>query len=119
MKEEFPERGGLPWYIDSNGKVFTQSCAIIRALAAQHGYVADDAFKQYQVDYIFEVLHDTREKFEFFLPQFNAAFGKPAASEEEKAKSIEMHTKLLGQLENIAKDGRKYFGGEKPSAADF
>ena len=30
-----------------------------------------------------------------------------------------MHTKLLGQLENIAKDGRKYFGGEKPSAADF
>ena len=30
-----------------------------------------------------------------------------------------MQTKCLGQLEAIAKDGRKYFGGDKPSAVDF
>ena len=38
LKAENPERGGLPWFTDANGKVFNQSDAILRALAQQAGY---------------------------------------------------------------------------------
>ena len=33
LKAEFPTRGGLPWWTADDGKVFTQSDAILKALA--------------------------------------------------------------------------------------
>ena len=34
LKAELPQNGQLPWYTDDNGKVWNQSVAILRALAA-------------------------------------------------------------------------------------
>ena len=78
LKRKHPERGGLPWYIDVTGKAHPQSCAIIRALAAQHGYICNDPWKQYTADYVFEFLHDIRESkyLDFVSPQWHAVFAR-------------------------------------------
>ena len=62
MKAEFPQNGQLPWWTDDNGKVWNQSNAILRALAAQHGYVSNDPWVQFENDWLFEVFVDNREK---------------------------------------------------------
>ena len=61
LKQEFPERGGLPWYTDDNGKVFTQSRAILKALAMANGYISNDAWVQFESDWVFEQFIDHAE----------------------------------------------------------
>merc|ERR1711990_1294034 len=116
-----PDRGGLPWYFDDNGKCYTQSCAIIRALAAQHGYVAADTWKQYDCEWVLEMMHDTREQFDFIKPAAVPVFsgGAKQATDEEKTTALALHVKMLDALENLCKDGRKYLAGDQLTAADF
>ena len=58
LKAEFPLRGGLPWYTNDDGKVFTQSMSILRALADEHGYTAGTPWGEYESNYTIDVFGD-------------------------------------------------------------
>ena len=58
LKADFPERGGLPWYIDGAGKVWNQSDAVLRAIAKEAGYKSDDPWVQYECEWLFETIFD-------------------------------------------------------------
>ena len=113
LKAEFPQRGGLPWYTEDDGKVYSQSMAIIRHLARKHGYVSDDPWKTFESDWVLELTHDTRENMKLM------AGHKEDATDEAKEEGLTCARKLLDGVEGLVKDGRKYIGGDKPCAADF
>ena len=82
LKQEFPDRGGLPWFINDDGKVFTQSDAILKTLALQAGYKCDDPWQQFESEWCFETANDYMKKDGILTPFFSPAFGGPEATEE-------------------------------------
>ena len=94
MKAANPERGGLPWYEDDNGKVFNQSTAILKALANEVGYKSSDPWTQYKSDWVLEVFLDYREKPDFWKPFF-----KPDCTQEEKDACKALVSKMFDVLE--------------------
>ena len=94
MKAANPGRGGLPWYENDDGKVFTQSTAILKALANENGYKSSDPWTQYKSDWVLEVFLDYREK-----PEFWAPFFKPDATAEDKDKCKDLVSKMFDVLE--------------------
>ena len=115
LKAQHPERGGLPWYTDDNGKVHTQSVAILRALALQHGYCSADAWVQYESDYVFEVYNDFFHKDELLAPFFKGT----EATDEMRTASLELLCKFFDKLESRFSDGRIHAAGDQITAADF
>ena len=87
----------------------------MRALAAEHGYVAGDAWAEYESDYTIDVLNDVRAVKDFIVPFFS---GKDATDEMREASKNAM-TKALDILDARWADGRKYCAGDKITAADF
>ena len=87
LKADHPERGGLPWFTDANGKVFNQSDAILRALAQQAGYTSADPWVQYECEWVFETMADFSKVEGGLTPFFRPAFGGPVGTEEECNKS--------------------------------
>ena len=115
LKAEFPNRGGLPWYTNDKGEVFTQSQSILRALAAEHGYTADGAWGEYESNYTIDVLNDASS-----TPGFTGTFfAGDDATEEAKTKAKEVVCKALDILDARWADGRKYCAGDKVTAGDF
>merc|ERR1712087_100386 len=115
LKAEFPQRGGLPWYTDEKGTVYTQSQSILRALAKQHGYASDNAWVQYESDYTIDVLNDAGA-----TPGFIQTFFKGTdATDDERTSTKNAITKALDILDARWADGRKYSAGDQITAADF
>ena len=63
----------MPWYIDGNGKVWNQSDAILRAVATQAGYKSDDAWVQYECEWLFETIADFNKVDGSLAPFFKGA----------------------------------------------
>ena len=116
MKAANPSLGGVPW-LEMDGKIYNQSHAILRALAAENGYEASDPWVQYESDWVFEVFGDHLEK-EFWVPAIKGIQGKEP-TEEDNTKAMECMCKLLDALEERFKDGRKYCAGDVLTASDF
>ena len=105
MKAAAPIQGGLPWY-EVDGKIYNQSNAVLNAIAAENGYQSDDPWIQYESDWISEVA------FDFIKPELvRPIFLGADATEEARAKSLEMLCQMLDIFEEKFKDGRKYVAG--------
>ena len=115
LKAQHPERGGLPWWVADDGKVYTQSVAILQALADEHGYRSDDPWVQFESNWAFECCNDFKEKPEFIIPFYKGA----EATDEQRTATLELVCKLLDRLDARFADGRKYVAGDVITAADF
>ena len=113
LKAEFPERGGLPWYTNEQGKVMSQHKAVLKALAQQHGYVSNDPAITFETEWVFETHQDLFEKIR------GKAFGAPDPTSDDGKECVEGMGKFFEALEKRAADGRKYVSGNSPTAADF
>ena len=108
LKAANPERGGLPWYTDDNGKVYSQSNAILRSLAAQAGYKSDETWVQYECDWLFETFVDCKENAGFMPPFYKG----DEANDEDRTKCLNLIIKCLDSLEGRFSDNRKYCAGD-------
>ena len=114
LKAEHPQRGGVPWYTNEEGKVMTQSMSILRALAGQHGYQADGPWGEYESNYTIDVLADCNQ-----TQGFVGTFFNDAATDENKTTVKTAIEKALGILDARWADGRKHAAGDKVTCADF
>ena len=105
MKAAAPIQGGLPWY-EVDGKIYNQSNALLNVIAAENGYQSDDPWVQYESDWVAEVFFE-HAKTEMVRPIVQGA----DATEEARAKSLELVCTMLDIFEERFKDGRKYVAG--------
>ena len=104
----------LPIYVKDDGTYMTQSMAILRSLAMEHGYGCESADVMFETEWFFSMLYDTFEKPERF------AILKDAATEEDMDKCIALFEAVLDKLEARWADGRTSVGkSEGKTAADF
>ena len=115
QKAEFPQRGGVPWFTNDKGETYTQSMSILRALAAENGYVADTPMGEYESDFTIDVLDDA-----FNVPGFpKAFFAGDGLTQEQRDLVSGALIKALDILDARWADGRKYVAGDKVTSGDF
>ena len=115
LKAAHPQRGGVPWYTNDKDEVLTQSKSILRALAAEQGYVAATPWQEYESNFTMDVLDDMHAA-DGFIKSF---FAGADLTEEMKTKSLGHIKRALDILEERFADGRKYVAGDKITSGDF
>jgi len=97
-----------------NGLVMSQSIAILRFLGVKHGYYNSmDPVAAYKADSVIDNVYDCYKGDAIYC-----IFKPDAPTEEHIHGIVEVMTKASGLLEKDL-GTEKYFGGEKPSIADF
>ena len=103
----------LPVYVKDDGTIQSQSVAILKALAHEHGYVATTAKAIYESEWFYSTYQDTMEKPERF------AIMKDDATEEQQRACVTVLENGLDRLEAQWNDGRTSVTGEGITDADF
>merc|ERR1712196_461854 len=107
--------------LEVGDKCLNQSAAILRFIGSQKGYYGPDPFAAHRADAIIDTYEDfnTRgPKNAVGKPTMYAMFGDEAMTEQCLAGIVEHRAKLWTAMANLLGDN-KYFGGDKPSIADF
>ena len=109
------EFGQLP-LLEIDGKIYAQSCSILRFLGLKYGYYPADPYAGWKVDSTMDALNDTLNA--FYKSAFASETEKPALYkvflEEQLPKFFAAMQKRL--LENSS---QKYIVGDKATIADF
>ena len=103
----------LPCWVQDDGTVLSQSMAILKMLAVEHGYWPTTAKAAYQVGWMEGLIGDVIEK------PTQYAFMKDDATEEERAACTEGLLKFLTKLDAQWADGRAHAAGDQVTYADF
>ena len=115
-KERFP-LGQMP-VLSHDGKVYTNSAAILKYLGAQHGAFPTDADSLYEVEKLLDLMTD------FWTPIVAASFG-PGTPEEKAEKFGELvkshFPKFFGIWNDHIKNGgnKEFLVGDSITVADF
>ena len=115
MKEAATYGAGaqLPVYVLDDGTYFTQSMAILKMLAMEHGYFPTTPKCMYEVEWFQDTFIDTCEKPERF------ALMRDDADEAARQACIAIINKFLDKIEARFSDGRAHVGGDQITYADF
>lgn len=103
----------MPIYVTDDGKYFTQSVAILRMLAVEHGYAPETAKQVYEVEWFQGTVVDIMESADRF------ALIKDDATEEMQGKCIAVLKKFIEKIDAQWADGRAHAAGEKITWVDF
>ena len=103
----------MPIYVTDDGKYFTQSVAILRMLAVEHGYAPETAKQVYEVEWFQGTVVDIMESADRF------ALIKDDATEEMQGKCIAVLKKFIEKIDEHWADGRAHAAGEKITWVDF
>ena len=103
----------LPIWVGDDGKWYNQSVAILRMLAAEHGYAPTTASAIFESEWFLATTVDTLEKPE------RMAFMKDDATEEAKQAAITCFTNFLERCNAHWADGRTHVAGNDVTEADF
>ena len=104
----------LPIFLLDDGSYMSQSQAILKSLAVEHGYACENAAVTYETEWFFSMLQDVFESPDRF------AIMRDNATEEEQDKCIAVLESTLDKLEARWSDDRTSVGkSEGKTAADF
>ena len=103
----------LPVYVLDDGSYFSQSNAILKMLAMEHGYAPSTSKCLYEVEWMYAVVVDIIEKPERY------ALIKDDADEAARQACIDLLCKFMDKLEARFSDGRAHVGGDQITYGDF
>ena len=105
----------LPVMVAADGTFRTQSVAMLKSLAMEHGYAPQDATALYEMEWFFGTQADYIEP----TMAKRAAYLKDAPTQEEIDAAIKNVGDLLARLDGQYADGRDHVAGSSITAADF
>ena len=103
----------MPIFVQDDGTYFTQSMAILKMLAFEHGYMPTTAKCHYEVAWMEGVSVDIIEKPERY------ALMKDDADDAARQTCIELLEKFITKLDEHFADGRAHVGGNQMTYGDF
>jgi glutathione S-transferase len=103
----------LPIYVNDDGTYMTQSVAILKSLAFDHGYAPTSGSVVFESEWFFATIGDVFEKPERY------AMMKDDADEAAQTAALTVLTNTLDAFEGRFADGRAHVGGDHITAADF
>jgi glutathione S-transferase len=113
--------GQIP-VLEVGGRFLNQSDAILRLVGTQTGaYDTSDPFAMWAADAVIATFDDfakSAPKTAAGRPLYQSMFGDSPIADEDVVKMVEHRVKLWAAMQ-VLLDGKTFFGGDKPSIADF